>query len=109
MVDQPSSAVDAGDARRVEEMKWLRRLYLPHICFLIHSVHHATEDSVEVTHTQHAQHAQHTQHNTTQFFSSQSLKLADVIADEKYQLYKVHGTPTHSNQTENGPIALIMT
>lgn len=87
-------------------MKWLRRLYLPHICFLIHSVHHATEDSVEVTHTQHAQ---HTQHNTTQFFSSQSLKLADVIADEKYQLYKVHGTPTHSNQTENGPIALIMT
>ena len=63
MVDYSPSASDVGGARRVEEMKWLRRLYLPHICFLIHSVHHATEDSVKVRHVHmHAHTRLHTPH-----------------------------------------------
>ncbi|XP_070540867.1 nuclear pore complex protein Nup107-like [Ptychodera flava] len=63
MVDQQE--VEQLDEGRVHQMALLRELCIPSLCFLLHSV----------------------LHNTKQY--RESIQLADVIASEQHQLYKV--------------------
>ncbi|XP_031573493.1 nuclear pore complex protein Nup107-like [Actinia tenebrosa] len=54
-----------SDATRSQQLELLRQLCLPLICFLLHTVHHSTGQY------------------------KQCLQLADIIASEQYELYKV--------------------
>ncbi|XP_067027190.1 nuclear pore complex protein Nup107-like [Acropora muricata] len=63
MVDQGEE--EEEDSSRKHQLQLLRQLCLPLICFLLHKVLHSTEQY------------------------KQCVKIADVIASEQYQLYKV--------------------
>ncbi|KAK2558371.1 Nuclear pore complex protein Nup107 [Acropora cervicornis] len=63
MVDQGEE--EEEDSSRTHQLQLLRQLCLPLICFLLHKVLHSTEQY------------------------KQCVKIADVIASEQYQLYKV--------------------
>nr|XP_006815564.1 PREDICTED: nuclear pore complex protein Nup107-like [Saccoglossus kowalevskii] len=65
MVDQREEEDDMGDSGRTHQMMLLRQLCIPSMCSLLHSV----------------------LHNTKQY--TRCIQLADVIASEEHQLYKV--------------------
>ena len=56
--------MDTGDTR-LQQMALLRQLVLPGLCFLLHKVLHSSKEYAEC------------------------IQLADIIASEKYALYKV--------------------
>lgn len=63
MVDQREE--EEEESSRTHQLQLLRQLCLPLICFLLHKVLHSTEQY------------------------KQCVQIADVIASEQYQLYKV--------------------
>ena len=59
--------VDGGeeDEQRDRELNLLRRLCIPPLCFLLHTILHASEDFAKVS------------------------EIAEIVASEQHQLYKV--------------------
>ena len=65
--------MDGGeeDEQRDRELNLLRRLCIPPLCFLLHTILHASEDFAKVS------------------------EIAEIVASEQHQLYKVGIIPYH--------------
>ncbi|CAG2210668.1 NUP107 [Mytilus edulis] len=101
MVDQKEE--EEPDESRQQQMKLLRQLVLPGLCFLLHKTLHTSQQYAEclqladvIASEQHLLYKVNKTLHTSQQYA-ECLQLADVIASEQHLLYKVNKT-LHTSQ-----------
>ena len=88
------------DLRRASQLVLLREICIPQVTFLLHTVLNSTGQTRKVSgrhnthHTHHHTHTltpthTHTYTHTHTHTHTQCLRLADIVASEQHQLYKV--------------------